>query len=94
MEAFKTTNIEEEVIEEVEVNEEECVQKEGFGSKAKVWFAKHGKKVATVAGLITIGAIGYVLGKNSIGDGEFLIDEDVLEDALEITEDAVSIETE
>lgn len=94
MEAFKTTKIEEEVIEEVEVKVEECMHKEGFAPKAKAWFEKHGGKLAIAAGIIGSVVIGYKFGKANANGSNFLIDEDTFEDALEIAEDAVSIETE
>lgn len=73
MEAFKT--IENEEIEEVEIMEEECVQKEGLGSKIKAGFKKHGKKIVAGAALLACGIVGYALGKKSNEEYEYDLDE-------------------
>ena len=74
-----------EEIKKVE-NEVQETEKKGFGTKVKEFFAKHGKKIAAVAGVGLAGVAGYLLGKNS-GNEEIVDDADDLVDLYDEVND-------
>ena len=51
------------IMEEKDVQNVTVEAKEGFGTKFKNGFKKHGKKIAVIAVTLAAGAAGYVLGK-------------------------------
>lgn len=60
--------------------EAETVETEGKMDKAKNFIKKHGKKVAAIAGLATMGLIGYALGhKSKSDDADDIVDYDYAE---------------
>lgn len=74
--------------EETVVVEEET--KESFVAKAKAGIKKHGKKIAAVAVVGTVGLIGYALGSrnNTSVDSDTVseIIDDVISEGIEVTE--------
>lgn len=76
----KTINVEADEVEET---------KEGFVAKAKAGIKKHGKTIAAIAAIGTVGLIGYALGsKTKIVDSETAGDviDSVLSEADEVAE--------
>lgn len=59
-------------------NYEDEPEKVGFFSKVKSGLKKHGKKVAAVAALGTVGLIGYALGSRNHEDGAEEYDNNVV----------------
>lgn len=86
-EDIKETEVKEEVVEVVDDTCEE--EKTGIFSKVKNGIKKHGKKVAAVAILGTVGLIGYKLGSKSGDDTIDDYDDDVVADVdfTEVTDD-------
>lgn len=72
---MKKEEIKEEVKEEVTEVKKVAVaeeEKEGFLTKAKNGFKKHGKKVAVGAAVAAAGVIGYMLGLKT-DDSEYVV---------------------
>ena len=77
-EDIKETEVKEEVIEVVDDTCEE--EKTGIFSKAKNGVKKHGKKIAALAVLGTVGLIGYALGSKSSNNASDEYDDDIVAD--------------
>lgn len=64
----------------IEMDMIEEAENKGIMVKAKQFAKQHGKKILAGAGIVTAAAIGYVVGKNSVGE------------ILEVVEDCVPVE--
>jgi len=64
----------------IEMDMTEEVENKGFVAKVKQFGKQHGKEILAGAGIVTAAAIGYLVGKNSVGE------------ILEVVDDYVPVE--
>lgn len=72
-----------------EATEVEEVETEKFGTKAKGWFKRNGKKIVAGAATLGVAGLAFVLGKKYSGDSDSEEDFDDLETEFNDTDDEV-----